>query len=112
MPTPSSRPARPPSFAAAPPPPPSLPPLPPDQRFRPFSGRQRLRIVLLTLLTVVVLWWLLLVRPGGHPRVLPPEPCRPGQFKGCIGGGLAVKLLPPAAQTVTTSQPGASAPGR
>jgi len=75
---------------------PALPPLPPAERFRAFTGRQRLRIVLLTLLTVVLLWWLLLVRPGGHPRVLPPEACRPGQFKGCIGGGLAVRLLPPA----------------
>ena len=87
-------PTRPPAPAASPVPP--LPPLAKSDRFRPFSRRQRLCIVGLTLVTVVALWYLLLVRPGGHPRVIPLDPCRPGQFTHCVGGGQAIKLLPAA----------------
>mgnify|MGYP003348899905 CR=1 FL=1 len=78
---------------------PPLTPLPPVDRFRPTSRRQRLKIIALTVAVVVALWMLLLLRPGAHPRPIPgvtPAPCQPGQTQGCIGGQANVVLLPAA----------------
>jgi hypothetical protein len=74
-------------------------PVPQVDKFRPTNRRQRLKIIALTVAVVVALWSLLLLRPGAHPRAIPgvtPEPCKPGQTQGCIGGQANVTLLPAA----------------
>jgi hypothetical protein len=81
-----------------------LPPLPPGERWQPTTPRQRLRIILVAILTVLVLWSLLLFRPGAKVRQFPPDPplpaCQPGQTSGCVGGAASVQLLPAASQPV------------
>lgn len=69
--------------------------------FRPVSRGQRRWIIVVSLATAIGLWLLLLYRPGGHPRVIPPAPaasatlpCPPGQTSGCVGGKAEVMLLP------------------
>lgn len=89
-----------------------LPPLPPIGRWQPTTPRQRLRIVLVAILTVLLLWSLLLFRPGAKVREFPPDPplpvCKPGQTSGCVGGTASVQLLPAASQAMAV--PPASAP--
>jgi hypothetical protein len=67
-----------------------------DDQYQPTSGRQRLKIIAVTVATVVGLWMLLLFRPGGHPRTYPqptPVACSPGQAMGCVGGRADVSLI-------------------
>ena len=75
-----------------------LPPLSEADQYRPVNGRQRLKIIGVTLLTVTVLWSLLLFKPGAHLRIFPDpaaqRPCPPGKTKGCVGGEAQVMLLP------------------
>ena len=88
---------------------PPLPPLPPDERWRPTTPRQRLRIILVAVLTVLVLWSLLLFRPGAKVRQFPPDPplpaCQPGQTSGCVGGAASVQLLPAGSQPAAPAVP-------
>ena len=60
-------------------------------RYQPTTRRQRLVIVLVTLVVVVGLWGLLIFRPGGTYRDL--AACSPGQLQGCVGGLAEVMLL-------------------
>lgn len=62
-------------------------------RFQPTTRRQRLVIMLVTVVVVVGLWGLLIFRPGGTYRDL--AACSPGQLQGCVGGLAEVMLLPP-----------------
>lgn len=71
--------------------------------FRPIGWRQRRWIIAATVVTVLTLWLLLLYRPGGRVRIIPPGPaasapagCAPGQTRGCVGGKADVILLPAA----------------
>lgn len=90
---------------------PQAPPLPPPPigRWRPTTPRQRLRIILVAILTVLVLWSLLLFRPGAKVRQFPPDPplpvCQPGQTSGCVGGTASVQLLPAASQPAPLTAP-------
>jgi hypothetical protein len=71
-----------------------------NDRYRPTSTRQRLRILAVTVATVLGLWLLLIYRPGGHYDWYTPKPCKAGQSKDCIGGQANVLLVPaPAAST-------------
>jgi hypothetical protein len=80
--------------------------------FRPVSPRQRRWIIAITVATVFMLWLLLLYRPGGTPRVIPPgpsasapAPCAPGQTRGCVGGKAEVMLLPAASSPAAGPRP-------
>jgi len=103
-PEPPARPATPPGTPNKP-----LPPLPPIGRWRPTTPRQRLRIILVALLTVLLLWTLLLFRPGAKVREFPPDPplpaCQPGQTVGCVGGTANVRLLPASVPSAAPSRP-------
>ena len=85
----------------------SGPPIEPGGRepdpYRPTSRRQRLAILLVTLLTVLLLWYLLLERPGWQPRDL--SGCSPGQLRGCVGGLADVVLLPAGGTTTPPVAP-------
>lgn len=67
---------------------------PDDDRYRPISTRQRLKIIAATAAVAVTLWWLLLDQPGGHYDWFTPEPCQAAQQQGCVGGLAPVTLLP------------------
>lgn len=71
--------------------------------FKPPPSGQRGKLLALALLTATLLWLLLLYRPGGRVRIIPPGPaasapagCAPGQTRGCVGGKADVILLPAA----------------
>ena len=67
-----------------------------EDTYRSISGRQRLKIVAITLATVVALWALLLLRPGAHVRRFPDTPrptCAQGQTTDCVGGQANVSLV-------------------
>lgn len=88
-----------------------LPTAPLAGRYRPFTPRQRLRLLGGTVIFVLVLWLLLIYQPGRKPpRHYPPPPdvatCKPGQTTNCVGAPAQVLLLP------TASAPPASAPAR
>ncbi|NRF65600.1 hypothetical protein HLB44_01250 [Aquincola sp. S2] len=78
-----------------------LPEPPLAGRYRPFSPRQRLRLIGGTIAFVILLWLLLIFQPGRKgPRALPPRPdvanCPPGQASGCAGALAQVRLVPAA----------------
>lgn len=77
-------------------------------RFQPTTRRQRLVIMLVTVVVVVGLWGLLIFRPGGTYRDL--AACSPGQLQGCVGGLAEVMLLPPTGAASVPAGRAASGP--
>ncbi|MFZ2988412.1 hypothetical protein [Ideonella sp.] len=80
-----------------------FPPSANDDRYQPTSRRQRVQVLLVSVVTVVLLWILLLLRPGGHPRVIEKAKpvdalpaCSASQTTDCVGGQANVLLLPAA----------------
>ena len=65
--------------------------------YRPLDRRRRLLIVLLAVATAATVVLTLLAPPGGvqRKRAL-PQPCAPGQDRGCIGGRADVIVVPAA----------------
>ena len=76
-----------------------------DNRYRPTSRRERLKIMAATLVTVVLLWLALIYRPGGHYDWYMPKPCKAGQTKDCIGGQANVMLVPATAASAVPAKP-------
>jgi len=76
-----------------------------NDRYRPFTRRQRLKIIAATVATVVVLWLALIYRPGGNYDWYTPKPCKAGQTKDCIGGQANVMLVPAPAASAATAKP-------
>lgn len=76
-----------------------------DDRYRPTSTRQRLRILGVSVAVALGLWLLLLYRPGGHYDWYTPKPCRAGQTKDCIGGQANVMLVPATSASAPAARP-------
>lgn len=107
-----SRPSHPPQ--PTPPSPPAQPAidpsrLPPLERFRPFTRRQKLIILAVALSTTATIMVSMLTPHIAYLRAKlamaaaeqaagPPEapPCAPGQTEGCVGGTMGVIMVAPA----------------
>lgn len=79
--------------------------LPPLERFRPFTRRQKLLIVAVAVGTSATILVSMLTPHIAYLRaklsMKPPEPpevaaCAPGQTEGCVGGTMGVIMVAPA----------------
>jgi hypothetical protein len=86
--------------------------LPPLERFRPFTRRQKLIILAVALSTTATIMVSMLTPHIAYLRAKlalaaagPPEspPCVPGQTEGCVGGTMGVIMVAPAAVPAPTA---------
>lgn len=91
----------------------------PDRSFEPFtptSRRRRLIMAGLALATTLGIGGAMLtphaasVRAALALKFAEPQPCAPGQLRGCVGGAMDIFVLPAPAAASAASAAAASAP--